>query len=357
MAVAEPRDPLVPDFEVMVDGSPVSAEVETHVVGLTVDDDVGAPSMLTLKLAGSDAQEEAGSWVGDAAPFALGQVVEVKMGYLDDLETVFIGEITGLEPEFAFDQLPSLTIRAFDRRHRLLRGRKTRTFVQQTDSDIAALIAQEAGLNAQVEASDVVHDYVVQVNQTDMAFLQERARRIHYEVVVEDKDLLFRPVGIGESERFTLTMDDDLLEFYPRLSTVRQLSQVQVRGWSVADKEAILGEANAGDETSTMGGQESGGTLSEGLFGAAVGGVHDRPVMTQAEADQIATARLNGTALALIVGEGVCWGRTDMRAGVVVKIDGLGSRFSGNYYVTAVIHRYQPRRGYHTRFTVRRNAS
>ena len=85
--------------------------------------------------------------------------------------------------------------------------------------------------------------------------------------------------------------------------------------------------------------------------------VHDRPVMTQAEADQMAKARFNNAALALIVAEGVCWGRTDMRSGRVIKIDGLGRRFSGNYYVTAASHRYLPQRGYYTRFTVRRNAS
>jgi uncharacterized protein len=71
----------------------------------------------------------------------------------------------------------------------------------------------------------------------------------------------------------------------------------------------------------------------------------------------MARARLNDRVLELISGEGACWGRTDMRSGKVIKIDGLGQRFSGQYYVTGVIHRYSFQGGYETHFTVRRNAS
>jgi phage protein D len=356
MPAAKPESPLVPDFEIIINGSPLPVEAEAHVIGVMVDDDAGLPGMFTLELAGSDAQEEEMPWV-DEELFAVGNVVEVKMGYVDDLEPLIIGEITGLEPEFTFSRLPSLTVRGYDRRHRLHRGRKTRAFVQQKDSDIAAQIASEVGLTTQVADSQVVHNYVLQANQTDLEFVQERARRIQYEVMVEDRTFFFRPVSNADSENLTLTMDDDLLEFYPRLSSVRQVSEVTVRGWNPKDKKEIVGQAKRGDEVSTMSGQHSGAALIESAFGPATGMLSDRPVMTQAEADQLAKARFNNVALALISGEGVCWGRTDLRPGKVIKIDGVGKRFSGRYYVTAVIHRYTPQRGYHTHFTVQRNAS
>jgi phage protein D len=356
MSVARPESPLVPDFEVSIDGSPLPLEAQAHVIDLTVDDDAGLPSMFTLGLAGADDREQELPWIDDRELFAVGNTVQVKMGYADDLETLIIGEITGLEPEFVFNRSPSLTVRGYDRRHRLHRGRKTRTFVQQKDSDIADQIASEAGLTGQAQDSQVVHDYVLQAHQTDMEFLQERARRIQYEVVVEDRTLFFRAVANAESEIATLSMEGDLLEFYPYLSSLRQVSEVTVRGWDAKEKKEIVGQAKTGDEVSTMGGQDSGGALSEDAFGSAVGTMGDRPVMSQAEADQIAQARFNNAALALIRGQGVCWGRTDLRSGKVIKIDGVGRRFSGQYYVTAASHRYTPQRGYYTHFTVRRNA-
>ena len=355
MAVAKPDNPLVPHVEVLVNGSALSAEAEAHIADVAVEDDVALPSMFAIELTGSDDQDEEVPWVDDDL-FAVGNAVEVKMGYVDDVATVIKGEIVALEPAFSLDCLPSLTVRGYDRRHRLIRGRKTRTFVQQKDSDIASQIASEVGLSAQAEDSAVVHDYVLQANQTDMEFLQERARRINYEVVVDDKTLLFRPVGNAAAEVVTLTMRDDLLEFLPRLSAMRQLSEVAVHGWSPKDKKGILSSAKAGDETAVMGGNQSGAALVKSAFEAGVGVVTDRPVMTQAEADQIAKARFNGVVLALVTGEATCLGRTDVRAGDVIKIDGVGSRFGGPYYVTAVAQRYSPDGGYHTQFTLRRNA-
>ncbi len=357
MPAANPDGPLVPDFAVLINGSPLPTEALAYVAGVMVDISVALPSMFTLEMTGADTQDEGVLWIDDQKLFAVGNVVEIKLGYKDDLETILEGEITALEPEFVFKRLPSLIVRGYDRRHRLQRGRKTRTFVQQKDSDMAAQVAGEAGLNAQAEDSGTVHDYILQANQTDLEFLLDRADRIQYEVVVEEKTLFFRPVDNAQSEILTLTMDDDLLEFYPRLSTAGQVSEVTVRSWSPKDKKELVGMAKAGDEVSTMGGQESGAALVEGAFGAAVEMLNTRPVATQAEADQVAKARFNHLVLHLISGEGVCWGRTDLRSGKVIKIEGVGKRFSGQYYVTAAVHRYSPQHGYQTQFTVRRNAA
>ncbi len=355
MPVSNPQNPLVAAFEVKVDGSPLPVEAKTYLMNITVDRQTDLPGMFVLEFAGSDAQDEDVPWIDDEKLFSIGNVVEVKLGYLDDLETAIVGEITSLEPEYSFDRLPSLTVRGYDRRHRLQRGRKTKTFLQQKDSDIAAQIASEVGLSAQVEDSQVVHDYVLQANQTDSEFLQERASRIEYELLVEDKTLFFRPVANAESEILTLSFTDDLLEFYPRLGSIGQVSEVAVRGWNLKEKQEIVAQAKTGDEVSKMGGSDSGAAIVEGAFGGAVARVGDRPITTQAEADQMAKARFNNVVLTLITGEGICRGRTDLQPSKVIKIEGLGKRFSGQYYVTKAVHCYQAQSGYQTHFTVSRN--
>ncbi|HEX5734706.1 MAG TPA: contractile injection system protein, VgrG/Pvc8 family [Blastocatellia bacterium] len=354
--VAEIVKPLAPVFDVIIGGALLPIEANSHIVSITVDESLDLPSMFTLELGASDNLKDENAWVDDERLFSVGNIVEVKMGYDDDPATLIIGEITSLEPEFNCDSPPRLIVRGYDRLHRLQRGRKTRTFVQKKDSDIASQIASEAGLNSQVIDSDVMHEYVIQANQSDFQFLQSRARRIRFEVAVEDKTLFFRPASNDAAEVLTMTMSDHLLEFYPRLSSARQVSELDVRGWSLKDKKELLGQARTGDEISIMGGQESGPQLTERAFGAAVTAASEQPVATQAEADQIAKAQFNRSALALIEGEGVCLGRTDVRAGKVVKIEGIGNRFSGHYYVTAAVHRFD-NDGYRIHFTVRRNAS
>jgi phage protein D len=326
-----------------------------RVARICIDEEVGLPSMCTIELAAGDAENET-AWI-DEGPFVIGAAVEIELGYGDTTEPLIVAEVTGLEPVFIRGGRPSLTVRGHDRRHRLLRGRKTRSFVQQKDSDIASTIATGAGLTVRAEDSQVVHDYVLQMNQSDLEFLQERASRIEYEVVVEGETLHFRPVQNAQGEALTLTPDDDLQEFYPRLSTMGQLSEVELRGWSPKDKKEILAKAKSGDEVSTMGGSETGAAMAESAFGAGSALVSNVPVLTQAEADQIAAGRFNSSVLELISGDGVCNGRAELRVGKVIKIDGVGARFSGQYYVISASHRYTSRFAYQTHFVVRRNAA
>lgn len=356
MPVADLSNPQVAEFDVIINGKALPSDMRHYIAGVMVDDSVALPGMFALSVVNSFDLEDVNQWIDDDL-FSVGNVVEIKLGYGNGLETLIIGEITGLEPEFVFDRLPVLTVRGYDRRHRLQRGRKTRTFVKQKDSDIASKIASEAGLSVQTIDSTVIHDYVIQANQTDLEFLQQRASRIQYEVVVYDKQLSFRPVQNNKSEVLVIKMDDHLLEFYPRLSTARQVSEVSVRGWNPKEKREILSTAQAGSESSTMGGRESGSKIIRRAFGSMADVVSVRPLRTQAEADQIAKATLNQRALSLIEGEGLCLGRTDLRPGKVIKIDGVGGRFGGQYYVTTAIHRYTAQGGYRTQFEVRRNAS
>ena len=347
---------LAPAFRVRVNGADLPAQAMADLTGVAVQEDLSVPSMFTLQLINWDMARLQVTWSDDAL-FAEGNQVEVLMGYVDSLETLLVGEITGLEPQFGADEAPQLTVRGYDRRHRLLRGRKTRSFAQVKDSDIASQIAGDLGLTAQVKDSQVTLEYVLQHNQTDMEFLQGRAERIGYEMLVEDKTLYFRPRQHAAGQAIALTRGADLIEFSLRSSTLAQTGQVAVRGWSPKDKAVILGSASAGDEATQMGGSSTGPQAASSAFGqSSLVGV-DQPVFSQAEADQMALGRLNEMALAYVGGEGLCQGRTDLRVGTVVKIDGLGQRFSGLFYVTATSHTYTPARGYRTGFSVRRNAT
>jgi len=354
MPIADLLNPQVAEFDALINGKPLPSDMRNLINSVIVDDSLALPGMFAFETASSSEMQNANDLVDDTL-FSVGNVVEIKLGYGDQTETLMIGEITALEPEFVFDRLPVLTVRGYDRRHRLQRGRKTRTFLQQKDSEIASEIAREAGLSADAVDSSVTHDYVIQANQTDLDFLHERARRIQYEVVVYDKKLFFRPVQNDQSEVLTLTMDDHLLEFCPRLSTAGQVSEVSVRGWNPKERKEIVSQAQP--ESSTMGGTQSGPTMSGKAFGSVLDTVSAQPLMTQAEADQMAKAVLNRKALSLIAGEGLCLGRTDLRAGKVIKIEGVGKRFGGQYYVTTATHRYTSGGGYRTRFQIRRNAS
>lgn len=356
MPFANLSQPLVPVCDVIINKKPLAAEVGAHIANVSVSEKLDVPAMFTLTLYGPEGHGSKLLWLEDQKLFAIGSVVEIKLGYGNELETMTIGEITGLDPQFSSTSAPKLTVRGYDRLHRLQRGLKTRTFTQVKDSDIASKIASEIGLDSDATDSQVTHDYMAQANKTDLAFLLERARAIKYEVLVDDKTLIFRPAAAAKSELLTLSMAKDLLGFNPNLSLPGQVSEARVRGWSPKDKKEIIGEARAGDEGSAIGGSQSGVALTEDMFGSAASVLATHPVMSQAEADQMAKALLQKRCLSLVTGSGSCYGRTDLRPGKEIQIEGVGEMFGGKYYVIQATHSYSPQGSYRTSFSVQRNA-
>src|SRR5439155_26631113 len=177
---------------------------------------------------------------------------EVKVGFLDRLRSLIRGEVTALEPDFPADKAPTLIVTGYDRLHRFRRGRHTRSFINIRDSELAESMARELSLRARVEDQSVTHPYLFQNNQTNVDFLRERARRIRYEVDVEDRTLIFRPSANNAGKTVTLAFGDKLKNFFPRLTTLDQVSKVEVRGWDPVNKLAIVATASLGDETTKM---------------------------------------------------------------------------------------------------------
>jgi uncharacterized protein len=341
--------PLVADFSVTIMGTSLGREI---VAGIVVHRDVWAPGLFELRLNNRN-MVGTPAILSDDERFVVGNPVEIKMGYVGKLAPVMAGEITGLDLESRSGE-ELLTVRGHDCGHRLLRGRKTRSFTQVKDSDIARQVAQEAGLSVRAEDTEVLLEYVLQHNQTDWELLQLRARDLGFEVLIDDKTLIFQRHKEKENGPRVLTLlreAQDLLELRLRLSTVGLVGKVVVQGWNPKDKEAITGTASARGQA--LMGSRGGLAEADKAFGAIV----DRPVSSQAEADRIALGRLREMALAHVTGEGVAIGRADLQAGMVVRIDGFGKRFSGLYSVASVRHTYVPGPGYRTAFTVRRNAT
>jgi phage protein D len=348
-------DLLNPNRKILINGSSLSPKVDADLISVSISEDLEVPSMFELKIVSWDLVKQEVTWA-DNNLFEIGNAVEIQMGYAKDLKTIITGEITALEPEFSQESVPVLGVRGHDLRHRLLRGNQTKSFLKVKDSEIASQIATSRGLNAKVTDSKVKLEYVLQHNQTDWDFLKTRAERIGYEVVVDKKDLYFRPHKNFAGKVLTLTYRKDLVEFFPRLSSLNQVSQVEVRGWNPQDKEVVVSKAGVGKENSKMGGHKTGSQIIR-TFGKSSNTIVDQPMSTKAEADEMALGQFRDISIAYVIAEGSSLGNPDLRIGKVIEVKGIGKRFSGLYYVTTTEHKFSPDQGYQTLFTARRTAT
>jgi uncharacterized protein involved in type VI secretion and phage assembly len=168
-----------------------------------------------------------------------------------------------------------------------------------------------------------------------------RAWRIGYECFVSEGKLFFRKPPASSAESITLTWGQDLQSFYPRMSLGEQVDEVIVRGWDPAAQRAIVGRASRGNLYPQVGEQKDGAGWAQ-EFGAGKRAIVDMAVISQAEADALAAARLDELSGAFLEAEGSALRRPEIRAGRAVKLEALGQRFSGTYYITSVTHRYTP---------------
>ncbi len=336
-------------FKVLLNGTELSKEIFFAIYGITIEDELNLPSMFTIKFNIVDFTN--GDWRGvDLKTFKMGDTVKVSMG-IDSSVDMMTGEITSLD--YTFGDLCYLDIRGYDKLHRLRFGTMRRSFKDMKDSDIASSIASEASLTADTEDTGTVRPYVFQNNQSNYEFLIDRARRIGYEILVDDKTFIFRKSQEDKSPEVTLEYGKDLQRFSVQINTLTEGSEVEVRGWNVKDKEEISFTASKGCENTKMSGKESGYGLSENAFLASSVSIVDNVVLDSKDAEDIAKAKYNTMLKDFLTGEGECIGNPNIRAGKTIEIKGLGDRLSGTYYVVSTVHSINQGE-YTTTFKVRR---
>lgn len=334
-------------FFIQVSGKDVAPEIIDQLDDAIVEDDLAQPAMFALRF------NDPRLTLIDGELFRPGG--EVKLGAATpsgERKLLLIGEVTALEPCLEQNHI-TVVVRGYDRSHRLYRSSKTRTFLKQSDDDIVRQIARDNGLRADVESTSTRYDYILQNNQTDMAFLRERAAHIGYQVGVDDRTLRFRRSEQAPQAATGQEWGAGLLSFRVRLTAVAQPSEVQVRGWDPHMKRAVVGKASRPAHASRVGDGKNGGAVAEQAFGSASTLiVTDQPVSDQGEATQMAQALLDQQTGDYMTAEGRCLGEPSIRAGRTIEIANLGRRLSGTYFITATRHEYTAHEGYMTTFFV-----
>jgi phage protein D len=348
---------LITSVFIKVNGSEIGDEMVAYLLGVEIDSHLLMPDMLRLSFI--DATNAENTFhkafpLIDGDVFPLGAKVEVEVGSQDNprsTTTIFEGEITAVEPQFNESMEARIEVQAYDKSWRAFRESKTKVWKEVTDSDIAQQVAAGTGLSTEVESTSEVYPHIYQDNQSDLAFLLERAWRIGFETFVSNGKLVFRkPDPTGSA--IDLEWGTTLVSFRPRLTLAEQVDKVTVKGWDVKKKEPITGQVTSSKTSPQINVGGWGGAVAMSKVSAATLNVVDVPVQSQADADSVAKGRLDELNGAFIEAEGVAFGVPQLKAGMLVNLTKLGSKFSGKYKVTQVTHVYTQEMHFKTHFAV-----
>jgi phage protein D len=268
--------------------------------------------------------------------------------------TLFDGRIMALEAQYKENGPRHLNVLAEDRFQDLRMTRRTRTFNDVTDADVFMRVANDHGLTSDVDVRGPTHKVLSQTNQSDLAFLRERARASDAEVWMDGSKLYAKGRSGRDGGTRKLTYGAELLEFSVLADLAHQRTSVYANGWDVAGKRALQFEATDSVISPELDRDTSGASILASAFGKRKEALAHTVPLTEQEAQAHAESFFKRTARRFVVGRGVCTAAVGLRVGGYVELAGLGPLFNGRYYLAEVRHTFDFVRGVRTSFTAER---
>lgn len=344
--------------EFTLDGR-VNAALARDLTLLSIDDDIdGLRRMVATFIAVGPREgerDEQLNWL-DGSVLDFGKQIDVALGPSDARETVFSGRISALELSMEQGRAAEVVCFAEDRLMDLRMTRRFKSYEDASDADIVNQIAAEHGLSAQVDVDGPTWQLVQQWNQSDLAFLRERARRLAAEIWLEGDALHMATRDRRGGQPVTLIQGGNLMQVRVRADLAHQRSRQVVGGFDDGDEDAIDGAAGSSDIEAEAQGHSHGGQVLERAFGERVSHrVRDVP-LRDAQATALARAALLARARRFVCVSGVADGNLAIRVGCQLRLERVSPLFEGDgFHVTRVRHQFDLDSGFRSHFDAERS--
>ncbi len=327
-----------------------SEKASALLIGMEMTEQECGLSVLELRLSNvaSDPQGSAGYAFENEKELQLGSSITVSSGDETAPQEIFRGIVTGFEAEFPEADPPELLVLAEDLLQSSRMTRRSKIIDDMSINDLANSVAANLNLTPVITGYTEVLGSWVQLNESDLAFLRRILRRYDGDVQVVGNELHVSP-------RKDVRRGDLELEMFGQLRSVKfiadltdQVSDVTVSGWDAIAGQRITASsqgANLGPGDGRRGSQILAQTVGERT--EHVGHIS---VTTEEEAQMLADTVYDQRARRFVCAHGIAEGNPALRVGTNVRLTGVSQRFQNTYYVVAVCHRFDVRKGYETHF-------
>jgi len=274
--------------------------------------------------------------LSDGALFKPGAAIEIRVGYGDEDQSVFSGVVVRHGYKITGNNYSRLVVECRDTACKMTLGRKSVNYVDQTDSAIIESLISDAGLSADVDSTTITHKELVQYYCTDWDFMVARAELLGLLVNVSAGKVSVKAPAVDGTAVLALKWGETLLELHADIDARSQWTAVQAQGWDPA-KQALVQGASAAPPALNKQGDLDGAAL------AAVASPGTVLLQSPASSD---SAVLDSWAKSVQLKAGLARVRGRMRflgdaaalPGTLITLDGVGTRFNGDVFVSAVQH-------------------
>lgn len=276
-----------------------------------------------------------------------GAVIDIMIGEQEQA-ALFTGDVTAIEERYG-DGAPQLLLLLEDKMHLLARHRYSRCFEAQSLDDVLRTLANEAGLQNDIQVSTQTADWH-QFNESNLAFMLRLLAPYDMAVRYQQSQLVIKPEQ-ADSNPLRLSPQDGI-EYLRIIADLNgQPTTTQVKGYDLAADDATQSQSDNLQPAASA--TSSADLLSQlGWPGQAY---FPQPfAKTQAEADKWATAAFRSRAKAFLSGEAVCIGDVALRVGREIELTDVSERLRGRYQIVHCSHRFDASQGFRSMLKLNR---
>ncbi|MFQ5647483.1 MAG: phage late control D family protein, partial [bacterium] len=258
-----------------------------------------------------------------------------------------------------------LTLKAYDAGSKMKGKSSQKIWKNKTYSGIAQEIAGKYKLNAVVDVTSEIIESEPQGNKSDFGFLRYLADRIGFQFYVQNNELHFHKINLDKKPVLSLSYqgkDGLLLSFRPKVKAQEKKgegSEVKAVGFDPMTKQPAVQKGNDDNVTSTALGKKTllvdGATGEEKYEKQETGKTIPTPHQHAREVEKLAKGKNQEAQLDQLEAEATVVGIPTIAAKELIEITGVGTKFSGNYYLKQVRHEIGAG-GYLMQMELKRNA-
>ena len=292
---------------------------------------------------------------GKDCAFAIGSEVSIHLGYKDDVQEVFAGEVTGFAPRLDEYSAPLTEVKIHSKLHRLNKGTRCASFEHKTPAGIIRDIVQGYNLNADVEEFGPEYNYIEQKNFTDYGYIMYLAGKYGKTVYCQGNTVHVKTEITPTDDDVVLEWGKTIISARTRTDLAAQLSAVTATGWNVMKCGAFTATATMKDLPLKIGGEYCWEDNAKGYDPHKVEQLSSGSFTDEKDAMEVARSVLLGRSLQFQSCEAKTEGNCRIRPGNRLTVKYLGRHSDGEYLVYSVEHSLSTQDGYFTTCHLKRN--
>lgn len=331
--VEQPDDNRPVSFSILAGGKEI--DCSQYVISLTTVCEFHKIATAEIILEDGGASDADFS-IGDADTFLIGEDIEVKLGYGDDVNSVFRGVV--VKHSFQLSEGGTrLVITAKHKAYKMTLERCVCSYEEKTDTDIIGDICSKYGIAFDVEDTHVVHEKLIQYNCSDWDFINLRAEANGLLLFTSVEGITAKQPDVGAEPILKVENNYSISEIQVELDGRYAFESFDAKAWNYTSQEL--------EEVSEEGSQFE---LGQGnLDGAKLSSLSSNtcrniPILSSQEnpdaLESWTKAMVMRNNLSRIVGKIKIVGHASLKPADCILLEGIGKRFSGKTIISSVFH-------------------